>query len=370
MPIPFNNGEFVCSKGSLNYQAVLNDFKNAKQIRVLTYNISKKNYSNVLIDALKRVPETVDVQIITNIPSRYQNYFNSYGGNKAKETYQQNLEAYLDKLNPENFPSNPYVGFNFTNHAKIIGTENIVYIGSANYSDESKNNIESGTLVRDKDFIHKLYEEVFPVIVNESTPYFDDDFNILRLFAVSMGNKFSAWRCKFDESLVWENSDTKMYKIKSTLSFDLEDLEELAVDVEELVRLKSLIENTYTENDDEYNDLVDEIEEELNSISLTWMSDFVMPDSDFYNVISYDEESKTYEYLQEYPDAYDENLDFYMEKAISTAHDEYEDMKSEIEDDLVFFYGEITRISKLLSDMYDKIMEFPKTWIRKKIDNT
>lgn len=366
MPIPFNSGEFVCSRESLNYQAVLDDFKNAKQIRILTYNISKKNYSNVLIDALKKVPETADVQIITNIPSRYPSYFSSYGGKKARET----MEVYLDKLNPENFQSNPYVAFNFTNHAKIIGTENIVYIGSANYSDESKDNIESGTLIRDKDFIHKLYEEVFPVIVNESTPYFDDDFNILRLFVISMGSKFLAWVSKFDGGLVWENPDTKIYRIKNTLSFDSEDVEELAADVEELVRLKALIENTYTEDDDEYNDLIDEIEKELDSISLGWMSDFVWPDSDFYNVIAYDEERKTYEYLQEYPDAYDENLDFYMEEAMSKAHDEYEDMKSEIEDDLVFFYGEIKRISKLLSDMYDKIMEFPKTWIRAKIDNT
>ena len=30
MPIPFNNGEFVCSRESLNYQSVLDDFKNAE----------------------------------------------------------------------------------------------------------------------------------------------------------------------------------------------------------------------------------------------------------------------------------------------------------------------------------------------------
>lgn len=366
MPIPFNSGEFVCSRESLNYQAVLDDFKNAKQIRILTYNISKKNYSNVLIDTLKKVPETVDVQIITNIPSRYPSYFSSYVGERAKET----MEVYLDKLNPENFQSNPYVAFNFTNHAKIIGTENIVYIGSANYSDESKYNIESGILIRDKEFIHKLYEEVFPVIVNESTPYFDDDFNILRLFVLSMTSKFSAWLCKFEEGLVWKNPDTKMYNIKNKLSFDLEDLEELAADVEELVRLKSLIENTCKEDDDEYNDLVDEIEKEIDSISLEWMSGFVMSDSDFYNVISYDEEGKSCEYLQEYPDAYDEKLDYYMTKAMIKAHNEYEDMKYEIEDALLFFYGEIVKISELLSSMYNKIMDFSNARIRTKIDNT
>lgn len=204
MDISFKGGEFVCGKDSLNYQAVLDDFENAKQIRILTYNISKKNYSNILIDRLKKVPEATDVQIITNIPSRYQNYFNSYAGDKARAVYRQNFTAYLDKLNPENFQSNPYVGFNFANHAKIIGTDNIVYIGSANYSDESKDNIESGTLIRDKEFIQRLYDEVFPDIMDASTPYFEDDFNIFRLFVISMENKFAAWLRKFDEGVIWE----------------------------------------------------------------------------------------------------------------------------------------------------------------------
>ena len=370
MAIPFSEGEFVCSKDSLNYQAVLDDFKNAKQIRVLTYNISKKNYSNVLIDALKSVPETADVQIITNIPSRYKNYYNSYAGNKARETYQQTLRSYLDILNPENFQSIPYVGFIFSNHAKIIGTDNIVYIGSANYSDESKDNIESGTLVRDKLFIQKLYSEVFPEIMNESTPYFEDDFNVLRLFIVSMENKFWTWSCKFQEGLICKNPDTQIRSIANTILFDGEDVEELAGDLDELIRLRALIENTYTETEDEYNDLVDEIQARLDDISLAWMSDFVGTDSDFYNVITYDEEGKTYEYLQEYPDAYDENLDYYMEKAMSTAHDEYEDMKSEIEDDLISFYDELNKIVELLIDSHEKIMCFSNMWINAKIDNT
>ena len=202
MNIPYNGVEFVCSIDKLNYQDVLDDFKNAKEIRILTYNISQKNYSNKLIDELKKVKGNVDVQIITNIPSRFPNYYNNNSGKKAKTKYQKNLEAYLEKLNPEDYHSNPYVAFNFSNHAKIIGTDNIVYIGSANYSDESKNNIESGTLIRDKSFIQKLYREVFPNIIDESTPYFDDDFNILRLFIISMQNKFSAWLNKFDEDVL------------------------------------------------------------------------------------------------------------------------------------------------------------------------
>ena len=75
MPISFDNGEFILGRGELNYRAVIDDFKNAKVVRVLTYNISKKNYSNELIEALKSIPENADVKIITNIPSRMKNYY-------------------------------------------------------------------------------------------------------------------------------------------------------------------------------------------------------------------------------------------------------------------------------------------------------
>lgn len=370
MSIKFNGGEFVCNRDCLNYQSVLDDFKNAKQIRVLTYNISKKNYSNVLIELLKKVPETVDVQIITNIPSRYKNYYNSYSGNKARQSYQQNYIAYLDKLNPENFESNPYVGFNFTNHAKIIGTDNIVYIGSANYSDESKNNIESGTLIRDKEFIKELYDEVFPTIVEESTPYFDDDFNVLRLFIVSMEKKFFAWIRKFDEGLVFESPYTKERVIANTILFDIEDLCELSADLDEINSLQVLIENTYTDDDNEYNDIIQEVTEQFDSIDLEWMSDFVMVDSEFYDFIAYNGDDKTMEYLSEYPDAYDENLDYYIDKAMDRVNEEYEDMKNEVEENLICFYDKMEKIGKLLSDTYEKIIPFSKQWLKAKIDNT
>ena len=42
MEISFSNGRFVSDRGTLNYQEVLDDFKNAKTIRIITYNISKK----------------------------------------------------------------------------------------------------------------------------------------------------------------------------------------------------------------------------------------------------------------------------------------------------------------------------------------
>ena len=49
--LQFSGGEFVCTKDkdAINYQAVLDDFANAKQVRILTYNISKKSYRIILL---------------------------------------------------------------------------------------------------------------------------------------------------------------------------------------------------------------------------------------------------------------------------------------------------------------------------------
>ncbi|HAC1762052.1 TPA_asm: phosphatidylserine/phosphatidylglycerophosphate/cardiolipin synthase family protein, partial [Listeria monocytogenes] len=41
MDISFNGGRFVSLKNGLNYQEILNDFSNAKLVRVVTFNISK-----------------------------------------------------------------------------------------------------------------------------------------------------------------------------------------------------------------------------------------------------------------------------------------------------------------------------------------
>lgn len=370
MPIPFNNGEFVLGRGSLNYQVVLDDFPKAKQVRVLTYNISKKNYRNELINALKGIPEDADVKIISNIPSRMQNYYNSPAGNKMKENYRDSFTTYIERLNPEKFPSNPYVGFNFTNHAKIIGTENVVYVGSANYSDESKDNIESGTIIRDKEFIQKLYTEVFPTIIDESTPYFDDDFNVLRLFVISMEQKFRAWLTRFDEELISVNANTKIRSLWQEFRFDEDDFYELAADIDELSDFMILLENTYSEEDDEYNELIEEIEKKMGSIQLGWMQDFMMIDSDFYEFIRYDEEEKVHEYLQDDPDAYDENLDDCIESAMDKARDEYEDRRFGIENDFLILRDTIEQIIDILKNTHEKTLVFSDKWIAERLDNT
>lgn len=82
-------------------------------------------------------------------------YYGTNAGHNMCSTASSNIEIYISILNPDNFPGQFTPYFNFHNHAKLIGTENIVYIGSANYSNESADSIDTGVMIEDKDFIQE-----------------------------------------------------------------------------------------------------------------------------------------------------------------------------------------------------------------------
>jgi hypothetical protein len=89
----------------------------------------------------------------------------------------------MSKLNPENIGINSTVFFDFSNHGKIIMTDTIVYVGSANYSEESANNTEFGFLSEDKEFIDFIRTEVLPDVQASAIPYYEYDYTALLLEA-------------------------------------------------------------------------------------------------------------------------------------------------------------------------------------------
>lgn len=138
-------------------------------------------------------------------------------------------------------------GFNFFNHAKIIGTENIVYIGSANFSNESKQNIETGVIIEDSAFIARLYDEFFEYIKGNSTPYFDDDFNLLRLLTLNLIAKFTVHRAKLSDTLFQRTAYGTYYLPDSpdNVYFSGEDLAELDIfirGIDSIIEVLKLVE--------------------------------------------------------------------------------------------------------------------------------
>ena len=54
-------------------------------------------------------------------------------------------------------------------------TNNIAYIGSSNFSEESVNNFESGFISKDTELIDFLEDEIFPWIIDNSRKYKTDE---------------------------------------------------------------------------------------------------------------------------------------------------------------------------------------------------
>lgn len=66
------------------------------------------------------------------------------------------ISDYIRLLDAEKFDMHMSAFFNFSNHAKIIMTNNVIYWGSANYSDESKGNYEYGLISGDTELIQHI----------------------------------------------------------------------------------------------------------------------------------------------------------------------------------------------------------------------
>lgn len=88
------------------------------------------------------------------------------------------IDLYMRQLDPQNYGMRLSPYFAFHNHAKVIMTENIVYWGSSNYSDESRNNFECGTISADKDLIAYLKGTLFPEIQSNSVPFYKNNFAV------------------------------------------------------------------------------------------------------------------------------------------------------------------------------------------------
>jgi len=146
--------KLIMTKDEFGYSEVLETLNEATFVRIVTYNISKE--SDDLIARLETFPEEKDVIIVTNIPGRFNRYTSSFARNRAQQT----IDKYIERLDPENFDASVRTFFNFGNHSKIIMTNKKAYIGSSNFSDESKHNNECGILINNARVIKEINESV------------------------------------------------------------------------------------------------------------------------------------------------------------------------------------------------------------------
>lgn len=371
MQIDFNGGRFVSGRGELNYQPVLDNFPKAKIIRIITFNISKNQRQDALLNALKKA-SAADVQFITNIPSRMKEYFNTDAGRNMRNSARQNIQAYITKLNPDNYEGSFVPYFNPHNHAKLVGTENIVYIGSANYSNESAENIESGVLIEDKVFIQRLYTEFFDMVKDDSLSYYDESFSAFRLFIMSLYAKFQHHYRKMLTDLYTDYERTKMM-VADSVMLDVSDLDDLFRDLDELSGVPGAADDTYDEMNEDYNSALEELKARFEEIDTDWLMETISEDGTLYCLVDYDYDAVTTRIWEEdySADAFSEELvDPYMEKVVQDAAEIYESLHDAFQEEADLFLEQIEKILSALQFALDFTEQWKADKINPEIDNT
>ena len=331
--ILINDSRAVFGKNEFTYQCVLDDFKNAKFIGIMTFNISAKANSH-LLKSLKEVCRNgTNAVIITNIPKRFSSYFKTQYAVAAKGK----IDLYKQLLDPNDYGMrlNPY--FNFHNHAKVVMTDNIIYWGSSNFSDESCENIECGTISTDKELINFFKDSLFPDIQNESIPYYRYNFavaianlkNLIPTCKMARQNLFDAaftpwadYDTNFSEVWIYRKNDSGITVrflrefIEFFSRFDdalnvIDDIIDEYCELDELPDQVELLKDLFEEYKCTYNTFYDTISslfEELEQVA-----QYDVSDETCRKIIN--------NYSME---AYDEELDYYAEKAMDEATEEYE----------------------------------------------
>lgn len=372
-----NGGHAVFGIGEFTYQPVLDDFQNAKFIGIMTFNISPRADSTLLGALKSACSNGTNAIIITNIPQRYLSYYKPEYAIAAKDK----IELYLNQLNPKNYGMrlNPY--FTFKNHAKIIMTENIVYLGSSNFSDESSGNFECGTISSDKELIGYLKDSLFPDVQQKSVPYYKYNFavaianldSLIPACKIARQHLFDAafmpwadYDTNFEEKWIYRTTDSGV-----TIEF-----------LQGFMRFFSKFEDALNVIDDiidEYWEL-DELPEPVGTLK-TLFEEYKSTYESFYETISslfedlkdlarYDvSDEACRKIVNDYGmEAYDEQLDYYAEKAMDEASNEYEELiknsESTIRDALENLDCIISYFMELNSNLHQLLEIDPR------IDNT
>ncbi|MEL7656422.1 MAG: phospholipase D-like domain-containing protein [Bacillota bacterium] len=365
-----SNVEFVAGEDTLCFQKVLDDFANAEYIYVLTYNVSERN--SVLLEAIKNAArKDIPVNIITNIPNRW----NSYWGAKATEKARNTIQIYERKLDPHKIGRQANVFFKFNNHAKIIMTNNIIYWGSANFSEESQNNYECGTISTDKNFINFLKDVVFTDIISSSTSYYQSQYNtcLLALFSAvstihSIQDEISEasyeYRCDYDTNfkdiLIFNKYDN--YLTEEMLDTYIK----MVVEFDELLQN---LENDLNESDYDKGDLSGMINS-YDHFVIRQNSKIIDICQNVQPLVSFNEQNYVLDILQDdfYSEAYDENLEYYAQKAFEMGREKKEELIAQCKNDIISLQEILSNYEQSLLQFIDQVMAIAKE--NEEIDNT
>lgn len=370
-------GQAVFGIGEFTYQKVLDDFSNASFIGIVTFNISPRENSH-LLNALKQACQKgANATIVTNIPKR----FPSYCGDKYAIAAKKMIELYKRLLNPNKYGMQLNTFFKFENHAKIIMTENIIYWGSSNYSDESKENFECGTISTDKELIDFVTNTLFPYVTKHSIPYYKYNYAIAianldsliplckKAYVELWDAAFEPWSdydTNFEEKWIYRTTDNDVTVkflrgfIDSFLQFDeaLEVIEDIIDDYCEAGQLPNkvaMLQRIYEDykcKHESFLGIIDSLFRELEQMA------------------GYDTgEEACKEIINNYAmEAIDEELDYYIKKTMNKAAEEYGDLIRDAETPIKRALSNLKDMRECFEQIREKLFEMLE--IDSRIDNT
>ena len=332
--IPVSSGTLVLSKGESAFQQVLDEFPKAEEITVVSFNISPKK--SALLDSLSSA--SCKSTLICNIPKRFPEYFgkNEKAVEDRKDQARREIDAYLAAMDPTRFDTVVESLFCFSNHAKVVMTERIAFVGSANFSEESPANWECGFITSDPIAIAQLAAAVTQ-IKHDSIRYLGKPFNALITPSLELRQCLSIIANKLTEECL------------DTLGGTLDDLRRAisAVDMPWAFAFESG--GPLTSRIDM--NMLDQLETLVSQSAL--IREFAEFDPD--NILSD-------EVLLE---AYDDRLDRHIDAASNDAHYRLEELREQAEAELYSLSSGLTNICEQLELAIKEITEAHDT-----IDNT
>ncbi|MFS3912946.1 hypothetical protein ACL9ST_01625 [Bacillus australimaris] len=359
--VEFTRAKFIMTKDELGYGDVLEDFATAEFIYIVTYNISRK--IETLLEELRDVPEDTEIKVFTNIPSRFNEYTKEWAIRNARTL----IDIYVAKLDPEKFNEKFKSLFVFNNHAKIIMTNNIGYIGSANYSSESANNFEAGVIIEDEHAILQIKDIIDEEVESVAEPYYAYDM----LPLIFLARELEEIRTILSESIwgLWEINGIEQgeYYKGSDIYIDKKIIEAFAHFQEEL-------ESTVTV-------LIQEIESNSSSRELTSEEEELIKklanlqelickyeiDPAVIEFLEFDKAGYIDDLMQENVIYMTEDvLDDYVEDFIQQAFEIKHERSINAQDGFINFDSFLMQATKMMMDRVDELRGI----INERIDNT
>lgn len=364
------NGKFIFSKDENSFNEVLDSFKYANEIIITTYNISKNDDS--LIQSLKNLNQNQHVKLFTNIPKRYNSYFNYYHKNQAKTL----IDNYIKKLNPTSFDCNIEVFFSFSNHSKIIATDSVAYIGSANFSSESKKNFEVGVLFKDGNFMNYLNNEVLPELIESSFEYYLEKEVKEIALAYHILETIKKLSKELSDSFYMPieiNGKVidKAFRLNflGGLSYITDGLQNNLCEIKQY--LNSFFNNIEVHEEDE--DYYIEADTKLSSLNIDYILELIDEDSLIYKIANCSEEKFIENEIKNQSEEYGEiNSDILNDNAHEMLGEFLFDQQDEVEEEILIFEDEINKLYDNIHEILDTLPSYVKSnsILNPEIDNT